>query len=171
MKAALAAVGALALTLVVGAGASFAASPEPNTLGLQLAPAPVHLDDGARTITVTNLSGGLALTVELVTDPPTYVIDAATFTLADGESRVVTLTAVDPDQDGTLTATAGADVAGAVRSAVSLTTRLVHRSPLERIVAQYGALAPLVALVAVLVVLALLAVLWTVRRRANRRHQ
>jgi hypothetical protein len=162
--AALATAAALALVIVAGAGAVQAASPVPGTLGLQLSPAPLHLDDGGRTITFTNLSGGLSLAVALTVSDG-YAVEPMTFSLAIDASQVVTITAVDPNQDGTLTATAGGDVAGAVRSAVSLTTRLVHRSPLERIVAQYGALAPLVALVAVLALLASLAALWALRRR------
>jgi hypothetical protein len=160
MKAALAAVAALALSLSLGAGAS-AASPEPGTLGLQLTPAPVLLDDGVRTITATNLSGGLALSVALTVSDG-YAVEPATFDLADGASQVVTITTVDPSQDGTLSATGTADVAGAVRSAVNLQTRLVHRTLLERLAAQYG---PMILLAPLAAVLALLAALWMVRRR------
>jgi hypothetical protein len=166
MKAALAAAAALALALVAGAGAS-AASPIPGTLGLQLSPAPLHLDDGERTITVSNLSGGLPLTVAL-TISAGYAVEPVTFDLAVDASQVVTITAVDPSQDGTLSASATGDVAGSVQSAIVLTTRLVHRTLLERIASQYGALAPLVALVAVLALLAFLAALRTVRRRRAR---
>jgi hypothetical protein len=161
----IAALGAV-LALVVGTATVSAASPAPATLGLLLTPAPIHLDDGTRTLTATNLSGGLPLTVALVADPPTYTVSPATFTLPVDGSQVVTITAVDPSRDGTLSATGTADVAGAVRSAVNLRTRLLHRTFMEQVLAAIGgpggSYVPLLALVALLLALC---ALWAIRRR------
>ena len=129
MRAALAAAAALALSLALGAGAA-GASPIPGTLGLQLTPAPMHVDD-VRAFVATNLSGGLALAVTL-TPSAGYAVDPATFELAPDASQEVAITAVDPSADGTLSALASADVDGAVRSAIALSTRFVHATWLER---------------------------------------
>ena len=147
---------ALALGIVSGAGAS-AASPEPGTLGLALTPAPVRVDDGARTVTAWNLSGGIALAVEL-TPSAGYAVEPATFTIAPGASYEVAVTAVHPERDGTLGAVAVAvDAPAGIRSAINLQTRFVHTTWIER---HGGAL----AFGLLLAVLAAVVALWAVRR-------
>lgn len=155
---ALATVIAAALSIALGAVAFAAAAPIPGTLGLRLTPAPVHLDDGDRTITALNLSGGLPLTVTLAVTPSTYAVEPATFTLPVDASQLVTITTVDPSADGVLSATATSDVAGTVRSAIALTTQLRHRTFMERVL---GAISdasrtPVAIIVALLLLLAAL---------------
>lgn len=138
----LVAVAAVALVLAAGATA-YAADPTPipGTLTLRLSPAPVNLDSGQRTVTLTNHSDGRTLAVTL-TPSGGYAVEPATLTLAPGESADVTLTAVDPTRDGTLTAYAEATVTGTVRSAISLDLPLRHQTWLE----QHSDLAPLAVL-------------------------
>jgi hypothetical protein len=157
MRTALAAVLALALALVAGAGAVAAPSPIPGTLGLALTPAPIHVDDGVRTITAVNRSGGLALAVTL-TPSAGYAVEPSTFTLAPDAEQAVTVTAVNPSADGTLEALATSNAPGAVKSAIALSTRFIHETWLERnpAVVPFGLL---------LAAGALLAGLWAVRRR------
>jgi hypothetical protein len=151
MRAVLATALALAASLALAAGTS-AASPIPGTLGLRLSPAPLALDDGERTLTAVNISGGLPLAVTL-TASAGYAVEPATFTLAPDASQVITLTTVDPSSDGTLSAVAvAASPGGSVTSAIQLSTRLLHASFLER----NPAVVPLLLLLALLLGLGLL---------------
>lgn len=159
MRTALPAVVALALTFAVGAGAAGAPSPIPGTLGLALTPSPIHVDDGARTIRAINQSGGLALAVVL-TASPGYAVEPSTFTLAPDAEQLVAITAVDPEADGTLQAVATTETGEGLRSAISLNTRFVHMTWLER----NPAVVPLGALAAVCVALC---AAWGIRRRVR----
>ena len=139
MRTALAAVAGLALSIALGATA-LAASPVPGTLGLQLTPAPIHVDDGVREFTATNRSGGLALAVTL-TPSAGYAVEPSTFTLAPDAEQAVTVTAVNPSADGTLEAlavTTSADTTATVRSAIALSTRFVHRTFLDDVLGVLG---------------------------------
>jgi len=162
--AALAAVGAAALSIALGAVA-LAATPIPGTLGLRLTPAPVRLDDGDRTITAINLSGGLPLSVALTVSDG-YTVAPMAFDLAPDAEQVVSILTVDPDRDGTISALAtnGAATTGAVSSAINLTTGLRHKTQLERLTAALG---PLVPLGAALVLVSFLIGLWAVRRKVQ----
>ena len=124
-------VAAAALSIALGAVASAgSASPIPGTLGLALTPAPIHVDE-VRALSVVNRSGGLELTVTL-TPSAGYAVEPATFALPVDGVQVVTVTAVNPEADGTLAAVATADVAGNVQSAIRLDTRFVHATWFER---------------------------------------
>jgi hypothetical protein len=165
-RAALAAVCTAVVALVVATAAALAAqpSPAPGTIGLRLTPAPLRLDEGARTISAVNLSPDLALSVTLVTDPPTYVVAPTVFDLLPGAAQVVTLTSIDASQDGSLSVTATTGVTGTVRSAISLKTRLLHQSAVDRLVAQAG---PYLPVVAILAGLASLLALYALKRRTR----
>lgn len=157
-------VAAAALSIALGAAAS-AATPAPDTLGMRLSPAPVRVDDGDRTLTATNLSGGLTLSVELTTSAG-YAVEPTTFTLPPDGIQTITVTAVDPAADGTIEATAtstGGEPA-AVRSAIQLSTRFVHATFLET----YGGLLFTVALGGALLLFLLALILVGARRRRAR---
>ena len=110
-----------------------------------------------RTLTATNLSGGLPLAVVLVTSPG-YAVDPATFDLAPDAAQLVIITKIDPSADGTLRATGTSNVPGAVRSAVALSTRFLHRTWIET----HGLA---VAVLLTLFALAFVGGLWAVRKR------